>query len=86
MDHGENKGVPAKHLLLQAFDFVDHNKLWKLLKEMGVLVPYLSPEKPIWRMKQQLESEMGQWTGSNLVKECDKAVYCHLAYLIEYIM
>ena len=37
-------------------------------------------------MKQQLEPEMGQWTGSNLVKKCDKSVYCHLAYLIECIM
>ena len=26
----------------KAFDCVDHNKLWKILKEMGI------PEKPIW--------------------------------------
>ena len=25
---------------------------------------------------------MEQWTGSKLGKECDKAVYCHYAYLI----
>ena len=31
--------------------------------------------------EQQLEPEMGQWTGSKSVKECNKAVYCHLAYL-----
>ena len=37
--------------------------------------------------KQQLELDMEQWTGSKLGKEYDKAVYCHLAYLIyaEYI-
>ena len=34
------KSVPEKHLLLlidyaKAFDCVDHNKLWKILKEMG---------------------------------------------------
>ena len=37
----ENKKVPEKQLLLlywlcQAFDCVDHNKLWKILQEMGI--------------------------------------------------
>ena len=32
--------------------------------------------------KQQLEPDIGQWTGSKLGKECAKAVYCHPAYLI----
>ena len=31
--------------------------------------------------KQQLELDMGQWTGSKLGKEYVKAVYCHCAYL-----
>ena len=31
--------------------------------------------------KQQLEPDMEQWTGSKLVKEYVKAVYCHPAYL-----
>ena len=31
--------------------------------------------------KQELEPDMGQWTGSKLGKEYDKAVYCHAAYL-----
>ena len=31
--------------------------------------------------KQQLEQNMDQRTGSKLGKECDKAVYCHPAYL-----
>ena len=31
--------------------------------------------------KQQLELDMEQWTGSKLVKEYIKAVYCHPAYL-----
>ena len=30
--------------------------------------------------KQQLEPDIEQQTGLNLGKECDKAVYCHLAY------
>ena len=31
--------------------------------------------------KQQLETDMGQQTGSNLGKEYVKAVYCHRGYL-----
>ena len=31
--------------------------------------------------KQQLELDMGQWTGSKLGKEYVKAIYCHCAYL-----
>ena len=34
----------------KAFDCMDHNKLWKILKEMGnTRPPYLSPEKPVCR-------------------------------------
>ena len=32
-------------------------------------------------MKQQLEPDMEQWTGSKLGKEYNKAIYCHPAYL-----
>ena len=34
----------------KAFDCVDHNKLWKILKEMGI-PPYLSSEKPVCRTR-----------------------------------
>ena len=33
----------------KAFDCVDHNKLWKLLKEMGIPPPDLPPEKSVCR-------------------------------------
>ena len=41
MDHCKNKRVPEKHLpqfidYAKAFDCVDHNKKWKILKEMGI--------------------------------------------------
>ena len=32
--------------------------------------------------KQQLKSDMEQLTGSKLGKKCNRAVYCHPAYLI----
>ena len=31
--------------------------------------------------KQQLEQDMGQWTGSKLGKEYMRAIYCRPAYL-----
>ena len=49
----------------KAFDCVDHNKLWKILKEMGI--PDTWPAS--WEIcmqvrKQQLELHMEQQTGS----------------------
>ena len=36
----------------KAFDCVDHNKLWKILKKDGnTRPPYLSPEKPVCRSR-----------------------------------
>ena len=60
----------------KAFDCVDHNKLWKILKEMGIWPLYLSPEQV---KKQQLELDIEQQTGSKSGKEYVKAVYCHPA-------
>ena len=66
----------------KAFDCVDHNKLWKILKEMGM--PDHWPAS--WEIctqvkKQQLELDMKQQTGSKSGKEYIKAVFCHPAYL-----
>ena len=66
----------------KAFYCVDQNKLWKILKEMGIpdhLTCLL--ETCIWVKKQQLELDMKQQTGSKLAKKYDKYVYCHPAYL-----
>ena len=66
----------------KAFDCVDHNKLWKILKEIGI--PTILPAACITYMqvkKQQLEPHMEQCTGFKWGKECVKVVYCHLAYL-----
>ena len=66
----------------KAFDYVDQNKLWKILKEMGIpdhltcLLINLNAGQV-----QQLELDMEQQTGSKQEKECVKAIYCHPAYL-----
>ena len=59
----------------KAFDHVDHNKLWKILKEMGIpdhLTCFL--KTCLQEKKQQLELNMEQWTGSKLGKEYFKGV------------
>ena len=64
----------------KAFNCVGHNKLWKILKEMGI-PDHLTCLLRILVRKKQVELYMKQQTGSKLGKEYIKAVYCHLAYL-----
>ena len=66
----------------KAFDYMDHNKLWKILQEMGIR-DHLTCSWEICTQvkKQQLELDMDQQTGSMLGKKYIKAVYCHPAYL-----
>ena len=67
---------------VKVFDCVDHNKLWKIVKVMGIpdhltcLLRYLLQVR-----KQQLEVDMEQWTASKLGQEYNKAIYFHPAYL-----
>ena len=80
--------VPEKHVLLlceqsQAFDCVDHHKLWKILKEMGIPDHLTCLLRNLYAgfKKQQLELDMEQHTGSKSGKEYIKTVYCHPAFL-----
>ena len=63
-------------------DCVDHNKLWKILPEMGRLDHLTCLLRHLYTVrKQQSELDMEQQTGSKSGKEYVKAVYCHPAYL-----
>ena len=68
----------------KAFDFVDHNKLWKILQEMGIPdhLTCLLRKTCMQVRKQQLELDMEQQTGSKSGKEYIKDLYWHPAYLI----
>ena len=67
----------------KAFDCVDHNKLWKILQEMGYQTTSSASFTTCMNIRKQLlEPDMEQRTGSKLGKEYIKAVYCHPAYLI----
>ena len=66
----------------KAFDCVNHNKLWKILKEMGILTTWPASWETCMKVKkQQLEQDMEQQTDSKSRKEYVKAIYCHPAYL-----
>ena len=65
-----------------AFDYVDHYKLWKILKELGI-PDHLTCLLRNLNAGQEAAVRTGHRTvgGSRLGKEYDKAVYCHPTYL-----
>ena len=76
----------------KAFDCMDHDRLWKILQELGIsdhLTCLLRNEYAghstcllsVQVKKQQLELDMEKQTGSKSGKEYVKLVYCHPAYL-----
>ena len=66
----------------KAFDSVDHNKQWKILKEMGILDHlscllsnlYAGPEATV-------RTEHGTTNWFQIGMDYVKAVYCHPTYL-----
>ena len=65
----------------KAFDCVDHNKLRKILQEMGIPDHLTCLLRNLYAGQEATEPDMEQQTGSKLGKEYVKAVYCHPAYL-----
>ena len=65
----------------KAFDSVEHNKLWKILKGMGIPDHLTCLLRNLYAGQEVTESDMKQLTGFKLGKEYIKAVYCHPAYL-----
>ena len=65
----------------KAFDFVDHNKLWKILNEMGIPDHLTCLLRNLQAGQEVIEPDMEQQTGSKLGKEFIKAVCCHPVYL-----
>ena len=65
----------------KAFNYVDHNKLWKTLKEMGMPDHLTCLLRNLYVGQEEIEPDMEQLTGLKLKKEYNKAVYCHPVYL-----
>ena len=68
--------------LIKAFDCVDHNKLQKILQEMGIPDHLTCLLRNLYAGQEAtVRTGHGPKTGSILGKETVKAVYCHPAYL-----
>ena len=65
----------------KAFDYVDHHKVWKNLKKMGIPDHLTCLLRNLYVGHETTEMDMEKQTGSKLGKEYVKAVYCHPAYL-----
>ena len=64
----------------KAFDCVDHNKLWKILKEMGIPDHLTCLLRNLYA-PQEATVRTGHGT-TDWFQEHVRAVYCHPAYLI----
>ena len=60
---------------------MDHNKLWKILKDMGIPDHPTCLLRKLYTGQEVTELDMEQQPGSKSEKEYVKAVYCHPAYL-----
>ena len=66
----------------KAFDCVNHNKWWKVPKEMWIPEQVTCLQEICMQVnKQQLELDMEQWAGSKMGNVNVKAVYYHTTYL-----
>ena len=60
----------------EAFDCVDHNKLWKILKEMGIPDHITCVLRNLYAGQEEtVRTGHEQWTGSKLGMEYVKAVF-----------
>jgi len=66
----------------KAFDCVDHNKLWKILKEMGIPYHLTSLLRNLYAGQEATVRTWNNRLVPNRKKEYIKAVYSHPAYLI----
>ena len=66
----------------KAFDCVDHNKLWKILQEMGISDHLTCLLRNLYASQEEtVRSGHGTIDWFQIAKEDIKAVYCHPAYL-----
>ena len=65
---------------IKAFDCMDHNKLWKILRD-GNPDHLTCLLRNLYAGQEATVPDMEQQTGSKLEKEYDKALYYHPAYL-----
>ena len=78
MDHRKSKGIEETLCFIdytKVFDCVDHNKLWKILTEMGILGHLTGLLRNLYAGQEAtVRTGMEQQTDSKLGKECVKAI------------
>ena len=66
----------------KVFDCVDHNKLWKILQEVGIPDHLTFLLRNLYEGQEEtIRTGHGTMDWFQIGKEYVKAVYCHLAYL-----
>ena len=90
LDHQKSKRVPEKHLLCfigyaKAFDFVDHSKLWTILKEMGIPDHLICLLRNLYARQEATVRHVPTGHGTadwfQIIKGVSQSVYFHPAYL-----
>ena len=87
LDHQKSKRVPEKHLLLlywlRQSLCVDHNKLWKILKEMGIPDHVTCLLRNLYAGQEAtIRTRRGTTDLFQIGKDYVNALYCPPAYLI----
>ena len=65
----------------KTFDYVDHNKLWQILKEMEIADYHMCLQRNLYASQEATEANMAQQTGSKLGKRHRNTIYCPPTYL-----
>ena len=74
--------ISALLTMPKSFDCVDHNKLWKILKEMGIPDHLTCLLRNLYAGQEAtVRTGHGTTDWFQIGKEYVKAVYCHPAYL-----
>ena len=89
MDHRKSKEIPKKKKIYfcfidcaKLFDCVDHNKLWKILKEMRIPDHLTCLLRNLYAGQEAtVRNGHGTMDWFQIGKGVVKAVYCHPAYL-----
>ena len=86
LDYRESKGISEKHLLLfiddaKAFDCVDHNKLWKTVKEMGILDHLICLLRNMYAGQEVIVRTRHGRIDWFQIEKSMTMIYCHPAYL-----
>ena len=80
LDHQKSNRCPEKKIYFsfidyaKACDYVDHNKLWKILNEMGIPDHLTCLLRNLQTVQESIELDMEQWRGSKLEK-CMSRLY-----------